>query len=125
MNKLLILVALLIIACSNDNGTTVSYAPQTCTVVQNGTNTVITCPDGTTSSIPNGTQLQIVQFCPGTTNYPNEFNEIGICVDNNLYANYSLNNGFLTLVPPGYYNSNAVGSNCNFTVTSSCGIINQ
>lgn len=66
---------------------------------------------------PPGTDLnpiKIVQFCPGSTNYPTTFAEIGFCINNSLYAVYSYSNGFLTLIPPGTYTSNAIGSNCNF-----------
>jgi hypothetical protein len=72
----------------------------------------------------NGTTISSVQFCPGVPSYPSTFPEVGFCIDNNLYAVYSYNNGFLTLIPPGYYNSNAVGSNCNFTVLPNCQVSN-
>jgi hypothetical protein len=123
MNKLLILVALLIVACSRDSGTTVSYAPPTenCSV----NNNVITCPDGTTTTLPIGTVISLVQFCSGTTTYPSTFTEIGFCINNALYAVYSANSGFLTYVPPGTYNSNAINSNCTFIVQPNCVIIDQ
>lgn len=66
--------------------------------------------------------ITIVQFCPGITTYPSTFNEIGFCINNQLWAVYSANNGFLTLVPPGNYSSNAIGSSCNFTVNANCKI---
>lgn len=68
--------------------------------------------------------ITIVQFCPGTTTYPTTFQEVGFCISNEIWAVYSLNNGFLTLVPPGNYNSNALNSNCNFQVLPNCQIIN-
>lgn len=122
MNKLLVLISLLIVACGRDSGTTVSYsAPtQNCHISAN----VITCPDGSTTTLPMGTVITTVQFCPGTTSYPGEFNEIGFCINNNLYAVYSANNGFLTYIPPGNYSSNAIGSSCSFTVATNCDIIN-
>jgi hypothetical protein len=64
--------------------------------------------------------ITIVQFCPGSTNYPTTFQEVGFCINNQIWAVYSLNNGFLTLIPPGAYNSNALGSNCNFVVNPNC-----
>lgn len=68
-----------------------------------------------------GTTIEPVQFCPGvTTAYPTTFPEVGFCIDGNLYAVYSTNDGFLTLVPPGLYQSNAVGSACTFTVLPNC-----
>jgi hypothetical protein len=72
----------------------------------------------------NGTQVTIVQFCKGTTEYPSTFEELGFCIDNKIYAVYSANNGFLTEVPVGGYSSNAVGSNCVFTVLPGCVIQN-
>lgn len=72
-----------------------------------------------------GTQITIVQFCPGTDQYPSQFNEIAFCIQNSLYAVYSANDGFLTYLPPGQYQSNAVGSSCNFIVQPNCVIINE
>jgi len=72
-----------------------------------------------------GTQITIVQFCPGVTpTYPTTFPEVGLCIDNQLYAVYSANNGFLVLVTPGRYSSNAIGSSCSFTVLPNC-VVNQ
>jgi hypothetical protein len=70
----------------------------------------------------NGTVITTVQFCPGTSSYPSTFPELGLCINNNLYAVYSANDGFLTLIPPGSYNSNAIGSSCTFTVLPNCSI---
>lgn len=68
-----------------------------------------------------GTQVGIVQFCPGGgTNYPVTFPEVGFCINGNIYAVYSANDGFLTEVTPGAYSSNAVGSACNFTLLANC-----
>lgn len=66
------------------------------------------------------TPTTIIQLCPGMTTYPTTFVEVAICANDELYAVYSYNNGFLTLLPPGDYISNAVGSNCNFHVGSHC-----
>ena len=73
----------------------------------------------------NGTIVRTVQFCPGTPSYPSTFPEVGICLDNNLYAVHSTNGGFLTLITPGRYSSNAVGSRCSFTVFSNCTVGDQ
>lgn len=70
----------------------------------------------------NATPVTIVQFCPGTTSYPSEFNEIGFCINGNVYGTYSANDGFSTLLPPGTYNSNAIGSSCTFTIQANCHI---
>jgi predicted small lipoprotein YifL len=67
-----------------------------------------------------GTVVQFVQLCPGTPSYPSTFIEYAVCVENKLYAVYSANGGFLTYLPPGAYQSNAIGSACNFTVGANC-----
>ena len=64
-----------------------------------------------------GTVITPVQFCPGTPIYPSDFLEVGLCIDGKLYAVYSANDGFLTFLPDGAYQSNAIGSSCNFTVS--------
>lgn len=101
MKKLLVLI-LLILSC----GQTGPVGPQ-------GT----TGPQG-----PAGTSIKIVQLCPGSTNYPTTFVEVAFCIENQLWAVYSLNNGFETLIPPGYYSSNALNSSCNFYVHENCQI---
>lgn len=81
----------------------------------NGTNGV-TGPAGA-----DGTVITPVQFCPNvTSSYPSTFPEVGLCVNGSIYAVYSANDGFLTLIPPGTYVSNAIGSACNFTVFPNC-----
>lgn len=67
--------------------------------------------------------VTMLQLCPGTTTYPSVFVEYAICLQNQLYAVYSTHGGFLALLPPGAYHSNAVGSSCNFTVIPGCGIV--
>lgn len=69
-----------------------------------------------------GTQITMINFCPDTTVYPNVFAEIGFCIDDQIYAVYSTNDGFLTLVPPGTYYSNGVNSTCTFTILPNCNI---
>lgn len=71
----------------------------------------------------NGTDLtpvQLIPLCPGVPTYPSVFVEYGICVGNNLYGVYSANNGFLALLPPGTYTSNAIGSSCNMIILPNC-----
>lgn len=69
----------------------------------------------------NGTVITIIQFCPGVTPiYPTIFPEVGLCINNQIYAVYSANNGFMVLVVPGAYHSNAIGSACSFTVLPNC-----
>ena len=72
-----------------------------------------------------GTQISIVQFCSGTTTYPLTFAEVGFCIDGNLYATYSANDGFSSLIPPGQYSSNGINSSCTFTVGAQCRITQQ
>lgn len=61
-----------------------------------------------------------IQLCPGVTTYPSAFIEVAVCIDDQLYGVYSSLDGFLTKLPPGAYVSNAIGSNCNFTVLEHC-----
>lgn len=90
----------------------------------------VSCPDGTNSLIVNGAPgtpgsiVKPVQFCPGTPSYPSTFPEVGFNINGSIYAVYSQNDGFLTLIPPGVYTSNAVGSACNFTVNADGTITN-
>lgn len=70
----------------------------------------------------NGTIITPVKFCSQSPSYPTTFPEYGLCINNNLYAVYSANDGFLTLIPPGVYSSNAIGSACSFTVLANCKI---
>ena len=73
---------------------------------------------------PGGLNVTTVQFCPGTPAYPSTFPEVGFCIQGNIYAVYSANDGFLTEVIPGAYTSNAIGSSCNFTVLANCEVQN-
>jgi hypothetical protein len=115
----------------------VTVTKSTCSVASDSGGSLITCPDGSSVQVNNGTPglpgvngtngtnatpVTTVQFCPGSTNYPSTFLEYGICLNNEIYGVYSVNGGFLALLPPGAYNSNAVGSTCNFTILPNCGI---
>ncbi len=134
--KKLILVALLLIGCGNyQNGATGQNGqpskPCTVTTVNSPVSgSLISCPDGTSSFVSNGLNgtngslISFVKFCPGTTTYPSEFNEVGLLFNGSIYAVYSINNGFLSLIPPGYYTSNAMNSTCNFTVNANGTITN-
>ncbi len=71
-----------------------------------------------------GEAFSFVQLCPGVVaTYPSAFPEVAICTGVNLYGVFSANNGFLTLFPPGRYSSNAIGSNCSFTIQQNCVVI--
>lgn len=134
-------------------------SPENCKVNKTSNGVVITCPDGSSSTVSNGTNgsngaqgiqgatgdtgatglqgdvgpqgiagtnglngstITMVTFCTGSTSYPSEFNEIGFCIDNNIYAVYSANDGFLSYIPPGAYSSNGINSSCTFTVSANC-----
>jgi hypothetical protein len=104
---------------------------------------LISCPDGSESLVLNGingtnglngepgepgapgTLVTPIQFCEGTSSYPSAFPEVGFCINSELYAVYSTHGGFLTLIPPGEYSSNAVGSKCNFKVLANCEIVRE
>jgi len=66
--------------------------------------------------------IKVVQLCPGSSNY-GVFIEVAICQNNQLWGVYSANGGFLTMLPPGRYSSNGIGSACNFTVLDNCQVI--
>lgn len=73
----------------------------------------------------NGTEVVAIKFCPGSAVYSSTFPEYGLCIGGNLYAVYSTNGGFLALLPPGEYRSNAVSSRCDFVVKANCEIDNE
>lgn len=76
-------------------------------------------PTGPTGE--DGTVITPVQFCNGVVpSYPSTFPESGLCINGQVYGVYSANDGFLALLPPGTYNSNAVGSACTFTILANC-----
>lgn len=81
--------------------------------------------DGAAGSNGADATFELVKLCPGTPSYPSRFIEYAIrASDGKLYGVYSANNGFLTYFPPGAYQSNAVGSSCNFTITVDNQIVN-
>lgn len=114
---LLILVSYLI---SCGDGSVSSYSPTpgapSCTVLQSASGNILACPDGTSYNLTTGASIQVLQFCPGTTTYPGNFQEVGFVIGGRVYAVYSANNGFLTYLPPGVYASNAIGNSCTFTL---------
>lgn len=144
MNKL-ILIMLMLSGCGSSPYGVVGPQGATGTTGQSGTSCTVTnvaigqpgapnggsllsCGDNSSlvlNGTPgnNGTSISPIQFCLGTTTYPNEFNEMGFCVEGNIYAIYSVNGGFMTLIPPGSYSSNAINSSCNFSVENNCVIV--
>lgn len=124
MKKLLIL-ALVLVGCGQGPVGASGSNGSSCTVSQISANdnlpdggALISCADGTRSLIANGTLITPVQFCPETPVYPSVFPEVGFVMHGKIYAVYSTNDGFLTLLMPGRYTSNAVGSRCDFTINS-------
>lgn len=63
-----------------------------------------------------------IKLCPDAPSYPAVFVEYALCINNELYAVYSANGGFLALLPPGSYSSNGIGSACGFTVDTNCSV---
>lgn len=68
----------------------------------------------------NATPVSMIKLCPQIDHYPNVFVEEAICLNGNLYAVYSIPNAFLTLLTPGSYTSQGIGSSCNLTVGTNC-----
>lgn len=153
MKYVLLIAAILVISgCNNRDGYILSVpgaqgptgAPgnngSSCSVTGVSANTIapnggalLACTDGTSTLILNGTNgsngtngtvVAPIQFCVGTTVYPSNFEELGFCINNKLYAVYSANNGFLTEIVPGTYQSNAIGNTCTFTVAANCQVSN-
>lgn len=145
MYRALLVSLLLFLGC----GLQTIYPTGACKATQTPTGVKITCPDGSSAILNNGsqgdrgpageqgpqgeagqagtdgTQINIVQFCLNSIpSYPAVFPEVGFCINNKIYAVYSANDGFLTLVPPGVYSSHAIGSSCTFTVLPNCQITN-
>lgn len=64
------------------------------------------------------TPVTVVSFCGGPSVYPSNFPEYGLVIGGQVFGVYSTNGGFLALLPPGVYSSNAVGSSCTFTINA-------
>lgn len=108
--KLLLLVSLSLPACGQVTG--IQGPPG-----GNGTNG----SNGQNGSAGiDGQSPTIVQFCQGTTHYPDTFCEVGFCFQNVLYATYSANDGFSSAIPDGSYSSNGINCSCAFTVSTGC-----
>lgn len=104
---------------TGDSGT--DGQPCVSTPVHSGV--VINCPDGSSTTVLNGTDatpVTSIQLCPGVPSYPSTFIEYALCIGDTLYAVYSTHGGFLALIPPGTYSSDGVGSRCNFEVLPHC-----
>ena len=88
----------------------------------NGTNGATGQPGATGPQGPagsNGTVISVVQFCPASfvPTYPSTFPEVGFCINGNIYAVYSANDGFLTMITNGSYSSDGINASCNFAIS--------
>src|ERR1700677_3947355 len=103
---------------NGSNGSSCSVSSITPSSVVPTGGALLQCTDGTQALIINGTVIQPVQFClhPVTT-YPSTFAEVGFCINGEIYAVYSANDGFLSPIPSGNYTSDGINASCNFTVT--------
>lgn len=124
--KLIMVLVVFLIACAGKNGSNGSNGLQGLPGTSGLTgpsgsqgNTGLTGPRGADGQI-----ATVVQLCPGVTTYPGVFVEVALCINNQLYGVYSANNGFLTLLVPGSYTSNAIGSACNLTILDNCIVTN-
>jgi hypothetical protein len=140
MKRLLLILMWFVTGCGV-NTPFIAPPNPTCTVTQDTGGATITCPDGTKANVLNGisgangtngtngtngingTMVTEVQFCPGTTYYPTQLNEVGFCINGNIYAVWSYGS-FLTLITPGSYASVGLNSTCNFTVSANCVVTN-
>lgn len=124
--------------------------PVNCTVRKVGAVATLYCPDGTQTTVSdgttgpkgdtgdkgdtgpagppgingaNGTPVNAVQFCSeqGSTVYPSHFPEYGLCISGALYGVYwNGTDAFLAEIVPGAYQSTSTGLKCNFTVAEGC-----
>lgn len=121
MRLMAVLMLTLMSACAGPKGDTGEQGPQG----PSGAPGAVGATGNTGPAGQNGSTITLVQLCPGTPTYPTTFIEFAFCVNNNLYAVYSANDGFETILPPGEYESNGIGSRCDFQVISGCQIINN
>lgn len=91
---------------------------------------LITCPDGTSSIITNGTDgvpgtiITPVQFCKNfRALYPSAFPESGLCINNRMFGVFSENGGYLAEMANGTYYSNGRHSTCVFTLKDNCQVV--
>ena len=128
---------------SNGSNCSVTTLAVGSTPAPNG-GSLITCSDGTSSVVLNGSQglqgqtgasgqngsagtpgtvITPVQFCKGVTpTYPSTFPESGLCINNVMWGVYSANSGFLAELPPGTYSSDGINASCTFTIGANCAV---
>lgn len=123
----LILILILLFACNNGTGTIETLVQSSpapgCTVTQTTTNTIISCPDGTTANIPSLIEpispVGIITPC-GAASSP--WKEVIICLSNGgLLSSFSETmsgqDTRLSIIPDGNY-IDTDESGCNFTVST-------
>lgn len=143
---MLAMFALSLMACSNEiyrdgrNGDPGPAGPKgdSCTVTPalDNSGALISCGNGSSVFVKNGANgsngsngtnavpVEFIKFCPASVPSYGNFPEYGIKVETKIYAVYSANNGFLTLLSPGTYVTASTGLNCNFTVTTTGTVTN-
>jgi hypothetical protein len=117
MRYIVLIFTLCLIACGDGGVSTDVSQVESCKVSGN----TITCPDGSTVTLPTS-NFSMVQFCSQySTTYPNSFPEFGVCLNNVLYVVYwSGTDAWLAEIVPGNYVSTSQTSPCSFTVISGC-----
>ena len=115
---------------SGSNGSSCSTSTVSANDAAPNGGALISCTDGSSSLLLNGTNgsdgtagtlVTAIQFCGSVTgSYPSTFPEIGFCINNNIYAVFSTNGGFLTEVLPGTWSSDGINASCTFTVSAGC-----
>lgn len=97
-----------------------------CSVSKSGAVTTITCPDGTTSTITDGSDpsaTRTIELCHAS--HPGTYPEYGLCIDNQLYAVYwDGHNAWMALIVPGTYHSTSSTDSCSFIVGNNCQVTN-
>lgn len=126
MQMLYVVLILMLSGCAKDVYTVRGVAgangaaAQPCSVAPSADGAVITCPDGSSQSLHNGVDASVVpvQLCAGSLS---QFPEVALCINNALYAVYwDGHNAWMTLIPPGHYNSTSSTAACSFNVGASC-----
>lgn len=111
--------------CSNtkgDKGDTGPQGPQgdsgtnglSCTVSTVPNGSIISCEDGTTTTVLNGTEIEEIELCPSVLG--GTFTEYLLKIDDALYGVYAKGQKIgLTKLTPGVW-STTDGRDCTFTV---------
>lgn len=89
-------------------------------IISVGNSDTIICNGEAGAPGVDATPISFVQFCGGTTGYPDTFAEVGICVNGIMYGVYSRNGGFLSQLPQGLYSSEGINSTCSFNIGPDC-----